>query len=142
MTAMSDYLESALIQHLFRTGTYTKPTTLAVALCTATLSDTFTGATLPEVGNAGAYARMSLNPLDANWNNVTSGNGTTANTSALTWTAATADWGTITYVAIVDNPTYGAGDVMFWGSLTGSKVVSNGDTFQFASSQLSIQLDN
>jgi hypothetical protein len=147
MTAMSDYLEGQLVNHLFRTGTYTKPTVLAIALCTAAVTDTHTGAlTGAEVGNAGSYARLSgagtTNPLDANWAAASTGNGTTSNLQTLTFTAATADWGTVTHVAITDNLTYGAGNVLFYGSLTTSKIVNNGDTFQFAVGQLSIQLDN
>ena len=52
MAAMSDYLEVELIKHIFRTGSMTKPTVLAVALCTAATSDSQTGATITEVTNA------------------------------------------------------------------------------------------
>ena len=134
MTAMSDYLESQLITHLFRGGTYTKPTVLALALCTAAVSDTHTGAlTSTEVANANGYLRLTTNvsPADANWSASSSGNGTTTNVNALTFASASGgDWSTITYVAVVDNSTYGSGNVLFYGSLTGAKVVSNGDTFQ------------
>ncbi len=142
MTAMSNYLESQVIQHIFRTATFTKPTALAIALCTAAPTDTHTGANIPEVANSGSYARQSLNPLDANWADVSGGNGTTSNSSAITFPAATGDWGTITHVAIVDNSTYGSGNMFFWGSLTVTKIVTNGDTFQFATSQLSVRVDD
>jgi hypothetical protein len=139
MTAMSAYLETQLIMHLFRSGTYTKPTALAIALSTATLNATFTGAlTGAEVYNSGAYGRQAATPLDANWSTVTSG--MTSNLSSITFPAATLDWGTITNVAICDNTTYGSGNVLFWGTLTGNKIVSNGDTFQFAAGQLSLTL--
>lgn len=143
MTAMADYLESQVVQHIFRTGTFTKPTVLTVALCTAAPTDTHTGTNIPEVANSFAYARVANNPLDANWNNVSSGNGTTSNVAAVTFTTASGgDWGTVTHVAITDNVTHGQGNLFFWGSLTGNKVVNNGDTFQFNASNLSIQIDN
>lgn len=143
MTAMSNYLESQLVQHVFRTSSYTKPTQIGIALCTAAPADTDTGTlTGKEVSNAGAYARVDLAPSDSNWANITSGNGTTNNIGAITFTAASADWGTVTHVAITDNSTYGAGQLLFWGSLAGTKVVSNGDTFQFSAAALSIQLDD
>ena len=101
MAAMADYLESQVIQQIFRTSTFTKPTVLAIALCSATPSDSATGAlTSLELGNSGAYARQTLNPLDANWANVSSGNGTTNNVGAVTFPTATADWGTVSAVAI------------------------------------------
>ena len=140
---MSNYLESQVIQHIFRTSSYTKPSQIGIALCTVAPADTDTGTlTGKEVSNAGSYARVAVAPSDSNWNNVTGGNGTTSNASAITFTAASADWGTVTHVAICDNVTYGAGNLLFWGSLTGSKVVNNGDTFQFSSSQLSVQVDD
>lgn len=68
MSQMSDFLEGEVIKHIFRTGSFTKPTVLAIALCTAAPVDADTGAlTGKEVANAGAYARQTLNPLDANW---------------------------------------------------------------------------
>lgn len=143
MAAMSDYLESTIIQHIFRSATWTKPTTLAIALCSAAPSDTDTGAlTSKEIGNSGAYARVTLNPGTANWADVTTNNGTTSNSSAITFTAASADWGTVTHVAIVDSATYGSGNMLFYGALTASKIVGNGDTFQFAVNQLTVQIDN
>jgi len=142
MTAMANYLESSLIQHLFRTGTFTKPTVVAIALCTSAPTDASTGATIPEVSDAGSYARYALNPLDANWANVTAGDGTTNNVGAATFTTATGDWGTISHVAILDNTTHGAGNLFFWGALTASKVVGNGDTFQFSAAQLTIRIDD
>lgn len=139
MTAMSQYLETQLITHLFLSGTYTKPTVLAIALSTAALSSTYTGSlTGAEVYNSGSYGRQALAPSSSNWAAVS--NGTTSNTPAITFPAATLDWGTITNVAICDSTTYGGGNVLFWGTLTGNKIVSNGDTFQFAAGQLSLQL--
>ena len=129
MTAMSAYLETQLIGHLFRTMTYTKPTVLGIAISTASLGVSFTGAlTGAEVYNSGAYVRQSANPLDANWAAVA--NGTTSNVNPIQFSAATMDWGTITSVAICDSTVYGGGNVLFWGTLTGNKIVSNGDTFQ------------
>jgi hypothetical protein len=145
MAAMSDYLAGQIIAHIFRTASFTKPTTLAIALCSSAPVDTDTGALAgKEIANAGSYARQTLNPLDANWAapSGSPSNDTTSNTPAITFPTATADWGTITYVAICDSATYGGGNLLFYGPLTVSKTVSNGDTFQFAVGQLSLQVDN
>lgn len=140
MAAMSDYLEVELIKHIFRTGSFTKPTVLAIALCTAATSDSQTGATITEVPNSNSYARQTLNPLDANWAATSGSDGLTSNLAAITFPQATGSWGTITHVAIVDSATHGAGNVLFHGALTTSKAVSNGDTFSFQIGDLEITL--
>lgn len=141
---MTDYLETQLIGHIFRTLTYTKPTVLAIALSTSnTLDDTCTGAVMSEVSTSGtAYARQTLNPLDANWAVISGNNGTTSNTPAITFTQATGSWGNVQAVVICDNSTVGAGSALFYGNLTVPKTVTNGDTFSFAANALTIQIDN
>lgn len=140
MSAMSDYLEVELVKHLFRTGSMTKPTVLAVALCTAATSDSQTGATITEVTNSNNYSRTTLNPLDANWAATNGANGITSNLSAITFPQASGSWGTITHIAICDSATHGAGNMLFHGALSVSKTVNNGDTFSFQIGDLVITL--
>ncbi len=121
MSAMSDYLENELIKHIFRTGSFTKPTVLAVALFTAAPSDSGGGT---EVAG-GSYARAQLNPLDANWNATSGTNGLTANTGDLSFPTPSANWGTITHFGIFDATS--GGNLLFHGALTQSKTVNNGD---------------
>lgn len=150
MANMSDYLENKIIDHLFRTTTFSQPSVVAVALCTAAPTDASTGATITEVANAGSYARQTANPLNTTWNATQGGTsgassgtgGTTSNASAIAFPTATADWGVVSHIVIVDSATWGAGNVLFWGALTQSKTVSNGDTFQFNAAALSVQIDN
>ena len=137
MSAASDYLEGEIIKHIFRTGSFTKPTVLAVALCTAATSDSQTGATITEVPNSNSYARVTANPLDATWSAPGVG-GLTDNVGAITFPAATGSWGTVTHFAICDSATWGAGNMLIHGALTASKVVGNGDTVQFAAGSLDI----
>lgn len=89
MANFSNYLEDQIIQHIFRTGSFTKPTTLAIALLTSAATDSDDGSTITEVANANGYARQSLNPLDANWAATAGGNGQTSNSSAITFPQAT-----------------------------------------------------
>ena len=142
MAAMSDYLEGQLINHIFRTSSYTKPSTLAIALLTSSANDGMTGATIPEVANSNNYSRQTLNPADANWDAPVGNNGTTANASAITFATASGSWGTVSAVAIVDSATYGAGNLLFYGDLTVSKSVTSGDTFSFDVGDLTVQIDN
>lgn len=146
MAAMSDFLENELTDHIFRARAYTAPTVIAVGLLTAAPSDTGGGTEV----TGGSYARVSLNPLFSNWkgtnNEVTAVDsagtgGTTKNNATITFAAPTANWGLITHFGLYDATT--AGNLLFWGALTQSKNVNNGDAApSFAVDALQIQLDN
>jgi len=150
MASMSNYLENKLIDHIFRSTPYNKPTVIAIALCTAAPDDASTGATIPEVANSGSYARQILYPGDINWSSSQGDNlgassgssGITTNSTVVTFPMATGDWGTISHIAILDEATYGAGNVLFWGDLTPNRIVSKGSTFQFAVNQIIVRIDD
>ena len=55
MSAMSDYLENEILDHILGTGAYTMPTTVYVGLATASFNDDNSGTELS--GNG--YARQS-----------------------------------------------------------------------------------
>lgn len=101
---------------------FTAPTSLYIALATTTPTDATTGATVAEV-TGGAYARQTIINATDTWystNGTTSGassgtGGTTSNVNAITFSAATADWGTIVGIVITDSATTGAGNALFWG---------------------------
>lgn len=121
MSAASNYLEDQIIAHIFRTASFTKPTALHVALFTAAPSDAGGGTEV----SGGAYARVNLPPLDANWAATSAGNGSTNNLVAITFPAPTANWGSITHFGIFDAAT--AGNLLVHGALTTAKTVNNGD---------------
>lgn len=139
MSAMSDTTEVLVRAHLYRTATWAKPTVIAHALATAATTDAQTGATLTEVTNANAYARQSLNPLDANWTAASATDGLTDNASAITFpTCTTATWGTVSHLMQADSATWGAGGSWLHGALTASKTVGVGDVFKFAIGDLDV----
>lgn len=141
MSAMSDFLEANLVNHLFRGVTYNPPTTLALALATAVLVDGNTGSLGGnEVANTGAYARQALNPSATNWADPSTTGGATGNSATVTYPTATANWGTVTDVAILDSATWGVGNLLFYGVLGTSKTVNNGDTFKFNLRGLTVTL--
>jgi hypothetical protein len=115
-------------------SSFTKPTTLAVALFTAAPGDSGGGTEV----SGGAYARVARNPLDANWDATSGTDGHTANTADITFPTATANWGTITHVGIFDASS--GGNLLFYGALTTSKAVNTGDTFKFSAGDLDITL--
>lgn len=139
MSNMSDYLEGQLLTHIFRTSSYTKPSTIAIALCTSTPSDSSTGGTIAEVANSNNYSRVTVNPADANWSAIGVG-GTTDNVAEIAFAQASGSWGTVTSVAILDSATHGAGNLLFYGDLAVAKAITSGDTFKFAIGDLNITL--
>ena len=123
MSQMSNYLEDALLNEVFRNVGYAPVVTVYVALYTATPSDSGGGT---EVAT-GSYARTAVT-FGA------SSGGSINNSGDVTFPTATADWGTITSFGIFDASS--AGNLLVWGPLTASKTVSNGDIFKFLTAQL------
>lgn len=156
MSAMSDKLENSLIDWLFRAqalgitgasaGAASGPTSLYVALLTAAPSDTGGGTEV----SGGSYARVAVVSSLANWagtqsagsTSASSGTGgTTSNNGNVTFPAPTGNWGVVTHFGIYDASS--GGNLLFWGALTVSKTVNNGDSApSFAAAALSVQLDN
>jgi hypothetical protein len=118
MSQMSDYLEGQIRAHLFRTATFTKPTTLGIALHTADPTDAASGAEV----SGGSYARVARNPLDANWTTITNG---AQNAAAITFPTPSGAWGTVTHFSVWDNTS--AGNMLMYGPLTASKVIGATD---------------
>lgn len=134
---LTNSAETDFIKHMFRTGTWTKPTDIYVALYT-TMPDKELGTGGTEV-SGGSYARVKVGPSDATWDAPTSG-GATANTAAITFPAPTANWGTIVGFGLFYVST--AGDVKVTASLTTSKTVNSGDPApKFEIGQLTFTLD-
>jgi len=121
MSQMTDYLEAQIRTHIFRTGSFTKPTVLAIALYTAAPGETGGGTEV----SGGSYARVQRDPLDANWTAASGTDGLTDNAAALTFPTPSANWGVVTHTAILDATS--AGNMLLFGALTASKTVNNGD---------------
>lgn len=133
MSAMTDYLEGELIKHIFRTGSFTKPSTVAIGLFTAAPTDAGGGT---EVSGNG-YSRSFLSQGDSNWTAPSSGNGTTSNVFSIPFATPTgAGWGTVTHFGVFDSTT--GGNMLFWGALSSSITINAGDTVSFAPGQLQV----
>lgn len=116
----STYLNDKILQHLFRTGSFAKPTTLGFALMTTAPTDAGGGTEV----TGGSYARVSVTPLDANFAAPTSGNGVTSNSGNITWPAPTANWGACLAVAIYDAGS--GGNLITWDGFS-TVNINNGD---------------
>lgn len=141
MGSFSNYLENALLNHVFGSGDAAANAvhdmahpSKYVALCTAAVVDSDDGAAITEVADANAYARTRCET----W--TVSSAGAISNTGPITFPQATGAWGKILDFAIMDGNTHGADDVLAYGTLTISKSVESGDTPKFASGDLDITL--
>jgi len=137
MAGFTNYLEDKVIGHLFGGTTYTPPGTWYVGLLTAIPSDSAAGTEV----SGGAYARQSVA-----WTIQTGGTAQASNTAALTFPAATTDWGTVQWAAVYDALT--SGNLVAFEVLTKTdfstanpKVVNTGDIFKIDAANLKIQLD-
>jgi hypothetical protein len=136
MSAASNYLENAVLDHVLTATAYTAPGTRYLALFTNTSGSAATnleaGTLSDEVTTDGsAYVRKTATFAAAS-------SGTSATNATVTFDAATANWGTITHVAVMDAST--SGNVLFWGAVTTSKTIETGDTFQVSSGNLTVSL--
>lgn len=133
----SSYLSKKVLDDIFGATAFTGPTPLFMALWTAALDGTSTGATVGEAAYTG-YARVSITNNTTNFPAATgSSNGSKSNAIAITFPAAGSGPTTVTYFAILDSATIGAGNILYWGSVT-STTVNNGDTPQVNASGLTI----
>lgn len=121
MANAADYLEVELRKHLFRTGSFTKPTVLGVGLFTVTPSDSGGGTEV----TGGSYARVNHPPLDANWTGASATDGVTDNATAITFPAPTANWGVVVAFGIFDATS--AGNLLVWGPISPSKTINASD---------------
>lgn len=120
--------ETTVLQWSLTTDAVTRPTTWYVALFTSDPTDT--GAAGTEV-SGGSYARTAV---------TFSVTGDTAsNSAAVEFAAATASWGTVTHIGIMNAST--AGSMLVHAALTASKAIASGDIFRIPAGDLDITLD-
>jgi hypothetical protein len=146
MSAASNYTEDRTLDFWLKANSQStsSPATVYVALFT---SDDSTGGTAEnleagiltnEVSTSGtAYTRQTVSFG-------TISNGSVSNSGNVTFPAATANYGTVTHVAVMDtdsaSDSAGAGNVLFYGALDTSKTIESGDTFQITTGNLTVSL--
>jgi hypothetical protein len=128
MSAMSDYLENEILDHILATGSYTAPTAVYVGLSTASFADDNSGTELSGSG----YARVAATFGAA-------ASGTASNSAAIEFPAATGSWGTVSHFGIFDAST--AGNLLIHGAFTASKVIASGDILKISTGDLDISAD-
>ena len=127
MAEISNYLENALINGTIRGTSYTAPTTVYVGLYTSDPTDADTGTEV----TGGSYARQSATFAAPS-------NGSSASNADITFPQATANWGTVGWIGILDAST--SGNLLYHTALDASKTIETGDIFKIASGNLTVTL--
>lgn len=133
MGSLSDFSESALMNHVFSSSAYTPAATVYLALCTADPTDAGTGASMNEVGNSNNYTRKAITFGAASARRVTQ-------SADVEFDQASGSWGTVTHYAIVDSATHGAGNMLAHGALSTSKSIVNGNTPTVPSGEVYVEI--
>ena len=128
MSAMSDYLENEILDHILGTGAYTMPTTVYVGLSTGSFADDNSGTELSGSG----YARVSASFGAA-------ASGTASNDAAVEFPAATGSWGVVSHFGVFDAST--SGNLLIHGAFSASKTITTGDILRISVGDLDISAD-
>lgn len=129
MAELSDYMENAIINQMRNVAG--PQVAVYVGLFTAVTGlEADSGWSGTEV-SGGSYARQ-LAGLSA------ASGGASSNASDITFPQATADWGIVSHVALMDAVT--SGHVLMWSALDATKDVKNGDTFKMLAGDLDVAL--
>lgn len=128
MSAMSDYLENEILDHILGTGSYTAPAAVYVGLSTGSFADDNSGTELSGSGYARVAATFSA-----------AASGTTSNSAAIEFPAATGSWGTVSHFGIFDASS--AGNLLIHGAFTASKTIASGDILKISAGDLDVSAD-
>lgn len=133
----SNYLENAILDHVFGADTFTPPEDVWIALYTANPGENGDAET-NEVDGIG-YARVELENNLTNW--PAASNGSKANGTAIEFgTPGAGGWGEVTHFAVVDTAS-GSGNILVYGPLTVAKTINEDDDVSFDVGALVITAD-
>jgi hypothetical protein len=124
----SNFLENAVIDHVLRGVAFPAlGTNVFVALFTAAPSDAGGGTEV----TGGGYARVAVARATTAWAAPADNAGSqqTSNSAAITFPTPTANWGTVTHIAVMATATgTTANDYLYTAALGTSRTINNGDT--------------
>lgn len=159
MTALSDYLESGLLHHIFRGQPFTPPSGISIALCSGVPKESDSGETIPELpteidGTSTGYSRYWLDDPKSDtstpgsrsgdffWSHsaddYSAGSGVIKNNTLLMFPNAIQDWGWVSGIAICDSGQVGSGNLLMYAQLNNPRIIYQGDTVKFDTSSLQI----
>jgi hypothetical protein len=143
MSASSNYLERKILDHVLKNTAYTQPSNLYVALFTNTSTNALTnleaGTLTDETSTSGTgYQRQSVSFGAASTGSDSYQTTTSSTSAAVTFPTATASYGLVSHIAIMDAST--GGNVLFYGALAASKQIDTGDQFTITTGNLTVAL--
>lgn len=127
MSDFSNYLEDAVLNHVFGGDAYTSPSSVYLALYTTAPTDAGGGTQVS--GNG--YARQEITFDAADSGEVTS-------TSHVSFTASGGSFGTIVAVGVFDAST--GGNLLAWKAIT-PVTINDTDTLTFPAGDITVSLD-
>lgn len=125
--SFSNTYETNVLTWTFTASAVTRPTAWYIALYTTDPGEAQGGTEV----SGGAYVRQSAT--------FTVSGDTASNSSAIEFPAATASWGSITHVAVIDAST--GGTQIAYAALTTAKTIDTGDILRIPAGDLDITLD-
>ena len=125
MSAMSDFLELEVLDHVLGTGAYTMPTTVRIGLSTGSFNDDNSGTELSGSG----YARQAITFAAAS-------SGSAATNGTVTCPTATGSWGSVSHYGIFDAAS--GGNLLVHGAFASAKTIGTGDVFRINSGDLTV----
>ena len=125
MSALSDYLENEILDHILSVGAYTMPTNVYVGLSTGSFGDDNSGTEL--TGNNYARKVASFGAASS---------GASSNDAAIEFAAATGSWGSVSHFGIFDASS--SGNLLIHGAFTTAKTIASGDILKIPTGDLDI----
>jgi hypothetical protein len=140
--SLTDVWEKKVLDLIFRNtdASATAPmgldtTNMWVALFTTAPTDSTSGTEV----SGGAYARVAVNRTGTGWAAATGTTATTQPSATVSFPTATANWGTVVAFGLCKSAAGALStDLVFYGALTTSKAINDGDTASFAAAALTI----
>jgi hypothetical protein len=127
MSAISNYLENALLNATLTNTTYTSPASVYLGLFTSNPTDSNAGTEL----SAPSYTRQVVSFGAAS-------SGSSSNVSAISYDQATTDWGTIGWVGLYDAAT--SGNLLYYGALDTATTIDINEIFVIPIGNLTVTL--
>jgi hypothetical protein len=117
----------------------TVPSSYFLALSTTTPTISGTNFTEPTTVST-AYARVEIVNNKTTWGNAESAS--LSNAIEILFPESTLAWGTITYVGLYDSGTVGAGNLLYFGELTPSRIIQTGTIISFGIGEIVVSIVN
>lgn len=126
--SFTNAFETSVLTWSLTTGSVTRPAAWYIALFTSDPTDTGSAGT--EV-SGGSYARTAAT--------FSVSGDTASNTAGIEFPAASASWGTVSHIGVMDAST--GGNMLVHAALSAAKAIASGDVFRIPTGDLDITLD-